>query len=423
MNKPEQLFAANGVRLTTVFAERFKRDVFSLYLVLPLQKETAAANALLSRVLTHGSEKFPTLYHINRELDRLYGASLSSHVMKFGEQQVLQFSLTAIKGRFTFDGKDISMACVNFLFDILLHPFFVNGKFSEAVVENERKNLIDEINGIVNDKRAYALRRMLSQMCRNEAFGILESGTAEDVRTVTQEALLAAWQRVVKEARIEIVAVGETDRVAMAEAAAQAFASVERSPIADFSTEIITEVNEITRLTEEMNVEQGKLVMGFRTGVAAPQDTMALAFANSIFGSGVSSKLFLIVREQMHLCYYCASRVDAFKGILYVQSGVDAANAERAEAAILDQLNAVKQGDFTEKDQDAARVSMRNSYLSVEDDPALLQAWYFRELLRGTLRTPQEVAKTLEGYTKAELVNAFSGVSLDTVYLLKGNKS
>ena len=420
MNRPEQITVADGVRLTTVFAEQFKRDIFSVYLVLPLTEKTAPENALLARVLTHGSEKYPDLYSLNRELDRLYGAQLSSRVSKIGESQVLSLSLTAIKGRFTFDGKDIGMECARFLLDVLLHPAFENGTFAQSVVESEKRKLIDEINSLINDKNTYAGVRMNEEMCRGEAYGIWEAGTAEDVRALTKEALTAAWKRDISEARIEILTVGEADRTAVAEAAAHAFADVKRSPIDYPTTQVKTEVNEVKTITEEMNVEQGKLALGFRTGVAVPQDTLPFVYANCIFGSGVSSKLFLIVREQMHLCYYCYSRPEVFKGLLTVQSGVDTSNAEKAKQAILEQLEAVKHGDFTQKDMDAARVALRNSYLSTEDDPGQIAWWVFRELVRGEMRTPQEVADKLDTYTKDDLVRAFAGVTLDTVYLLKG---
>ena len=420
MKKSEQITVANGVRLTSVFAERFKRDVLAVYLAVPLKKETAAENALLARVLTHGSERFPDLYRMNRELDRLYGARLSSHVSKLGETQILTFTLTAIKGRFTFDGKDIGMECVRFLLDVLLHPAFENGTFAESVVESERRSLIDDINGLINDKNAYAGVRMTEEMCRGEAYGIRETGTAQDVKAVTKEALTAAWKRVVSEARIEIITVGEADRTAAAEAAAQAFSGMERAPYTPSSTDLAAAPATVRRVTEEMNVEQGKLAIGLRTGLASPRDTLPLVYANCIFGSGVSSKLFLIVREQMHLCYYCYSRPEVFKGLLTVQSGVDVANAAKAEQAILEQLEAVKRGDFTQKDMDAARVALRNAYLSTEDDPAQIASWFYKELFRGENRSPKEVADRLDTYTKDDLVRAFAGVTPDTVYLLRG---
>lgn len=422
MSDIQHITVADGVRLTVIPTKQFKKDRLSIYLLLPLKAETVAENALLCRVLTHGSAAFPDLYSLNRKLDSLYGAILSTRVSKLGEIQVLRLSLTAIKGRFTMDGKDISMECAEFLLDLLLHPVLEGESFRAADVETERRNLIDDINALVNNKSAYTAQRMVEEMCREEAYGIPESGRVEDVTAISPKSLYQTWKRLISRARMEVFAVGEMDTIAVAETVSAAFAQVDRQVDPFPTTNVPTAVKKVRRVTEEMDVEQGKLAMGFRSGLSVPADTLPLVYANAIFGSGVTSKLFLIVREKMHLCYYCYARPENFKGLLNVYVGVDVSNAKKAETAILEQLEAVKNGDFTEEDMASARATLRNGYRSVADDPGALEAWYFDSLLRGRDRSPEETAEQLSTYTKEDLVRAMSGVTLDTVFLLKGRE-
>ena len=53
------------------------------------------------------------------------------------------------------------------------------------------------------------------------------------------------------------------------------------------------------------------------------------------------------VREKMSLCYYCRSIVNQRNGIMIVASGIEFSNKEIAENAIIEQLNAIKNGDIT----------------------------------------------------------------------------
>ena len=79
---------------------------------------------------------------------------------------------------------------------------------------------------------------------------------------------------------------------------------------------------QVREVQETMDVTQGTLVMGLRTGitVGSPEDP-ALLLLNTVFGGGITSKLFQNVRERMSLCYYASSGLDRFKGIMTVASG------------------------------------------------------------------------------------------------------
>ena len=112
----------------------------------------------------------------------------------------------------------------------------------------------------------------------------------------------------------------------------------------------------VRTVTDSMDVTQGKLALGFRTGgvTMASEDYPALLVCNALFGGSASSKLFLNVREKMSLCYYASSVVDKIKGLMVVSSGVEFSQFDRAQEAILAQLDAVKRGDFTGEELTAA---------------------------------------------------------------------
>ena len=91
-----------------------------------------------------------------------------------------------------------------------------------------------------------------------------------------------------------------------------------------------------------MDIAQGKLCLGFSSDIYGDDETAAsLTVMCDIFGGGPYSKLFNNVREKMSLCYYCSASPVKVKGLITVASGVEAANAEKAQAEILNQLDAM----------------------------------------------------------------------------------
>ena len=97
-------------------------------------------------------------------------------------------------------------------------------------------------------------------------------------------------------------------------------------------------------MEETVSAVQGKLTLGFRLDCELTNENLdALRLFNLIYGSSPVAKLFMNVREKLSLCYYCASRFDAIKGVLFVYSGVENDKMTVAEEEILRQLENVKE--------------------------------------------------------------------------------
>ena len=185
--------------------------------------------------------------------------------------------------------------------------------------------------------------------------------------------------------------------------------------------EFIRRAKEVRTVTEDMPVNQGKLTIGFRSGVTLSEpEYPAMMMFNEIFGGGVTSKLFMNVREKMSLCYYCSSAPDATKGLMIVSSGIEVEKREIAEKAIFDQLDAVKRGDFTEDEQNSALLSLINGYRELSDSARGLETWYLGRLLEGMDNDPDDVVESLKAVTREQILAAANRVSCDTIYFLNG---
>ena len=108
---------------------------------------------------------------------------------------------------------------------------------------------------------------------------------------------------------------------------------------------------------------------------------------------------------------------------MLIDSGVDREKVEEAKEAILNELEAVRRGDFTGEELEFARLSLQNSFRSVGDSASGLDSFYLTQTLLGIPETPEDQGEQLAGVTREMVMEAARGVTLDTVYLLTGSAS
>ncbi len=412
---------ADGIGLNYLETGKFKTGFLSVNLIAPLEHETAAKNALIPAILMRGSKKYPNMAEINKKLDYLYASGISARNSKKGELQVFGLCADMLDAAYTMNGEDLISEVADVLADILLCPITDGEAFDAAYTDSEKNNLIDAINAKINNKTYYARMRCVQEMCKNERFGIDETGTTDEVAACTAENVYEQYLFALRRYPIEIFFVGKCDVDALAAKFASIFSNTVREPIPVPETEIIRIVEEQKCVTEDMPVNQGKLTMGFRSGVTMnDEDYPAFILANEIFGGGVTSKLFMNVREKMSLCYYCSSSPDSAKGLMFVQSGIETDNRDIAEKAIFEQLDAVKNGDFTEDEHSCAKLGIINSYRELSDSARGLEGWYLGRLLAGCAKEPKDVIAAIERVTKEDIIAAANKLSCDTVYFLNG---
>ena len=402
----------------------FTTDYFSVHFILPLAKDTVAGYTLLSKLFKKGCRAYPSQGAFAKRLEELYASSLGISVSKQGEQQMLSLSMEFLSSRFVYDGVDVASEACKLLSDVICDPYLENGVFSASFVEREKIALKDQLRATINDKRSYVLKRCREVMCEGEAYSLALEGTEESIDAITPASLWAWYQKMLSEAKIEIFYVGrETEQVAEARARALVERFAVRYP-QRCDTALVPHAKTVKRVTESVDAKQGKLAMGFRTGIekdTSIKDKDALLLFNIIYGTSPVSKLFMNVREKRSLCYYCSSRNDNQKSVLFVQSGVENDKAQEAEEEILIQLQEIRDGHIDEAEMIAAKQAFRDMTRSVSDSPYMLEQWYLKRSMLGDNRTPQEMDEAIEALTVEDVSLAARKISLDTVFFLRGD--
>lgn len=411
---------AKGVNFSAVSDNRFKTMKITATVLVPLCKDTASVYALLTQVMTRSCAEYPDFTALSKKLSSLYGASLSGGVRKLGESLALSFSVSGLDDRYALTDESISEELSRILCSVIFNPLLDGEAFNTEEVEQERRQLVELAESEINDKRAYANNRLLELMCDKEAYGIRRYGSAEEIKKVTAQDLFKAWQTMLRSAHFEIFFIGESSAETAKKVFTENFASLDRN-LFELSTDIIRRADSVREFEDRMEVAQAKLLLGFRTECGG-KDTgvTAMRLMCAILGGSAHSKFFINVREKQSLCYYCVSRYQRAKGIMTVESGVEFENIEKTKNAVLKELDAIRNGDLTEDEINFAKLSIANDFVSICDTVGGIGEWYISQLADGRMLSVQEAIDDFNSITKEQIIEAANKVTLDTVYVLRG---
>lgn len=394
--------------------EKFKNFKVSVSFETALGKKNATYNALLAKVLAAGSEKYADKREISIALKKMFGTSMSVSSKKIGGALCVSLVLDAVNEKYAEEG--LMGQVFDFAEEILLNPLTSGDRFKEDITEREKKVLEADIAGLINDKRTYALLRCMEITCGDDPYGCPPYGDAEICRKITPRSLYGHYKYMVSECRPTIVVLGNFD-----EDKAEQYAKKLLSKLGGGKkqkTDILPYKENVTHITEKSDITQGKLVMAYKTGELSGDDVYAESVMNAVFGGGVSSKLFNVVREKMSLCYYASSYVDKHKGLVLAQAGIDFDKYGKTVEAVNDQLTDVQNGNFTDTEFDNAVRGLVNSVDELSDSPDLLLGFYINALSDEEIVTPEKLREKYLSVNREQIIKRARQMKEETVYFL-----
>ena len=418
MIKTIELFP--GVTLRCCRDDRFKQGVLSLQFLRPMCREEATLNALLPAVLLRGTKSAPDMRAITLRLDDLYGASVGAMVRRIGDIQCTGLSCGFIDDRFALEGDAIFAPMMAFLEEILLEPVTEGEAFFPPYVQTEKQNLIWAMEAQRNDKRSYATNQMLKTMCRDDSYGIPRLGFLEDVEAITPETLYAHYRKILTTSPVHVFYVGSADPEVVAQALKPMLGKLAQNPMALPAQTGFTP-NGFTEKEEILDVAQGKLCMGYATPMNLRHPGYAaIQVCNTILGAGMTSKLFMQVREKMSLCYDIGSGFHGSKGILLVAAGIEFEKKEIVQQEITHQLQEIIRGNVTELEMAAAKEALLSNLRATHDSPGSIEGYYASAAVSGIGMKPEGFMEKIAAVTLADVQEAAKTLELCTVYFLRG---
>jgi len=400
-----------GLRLHYRRTRAFKTVSARLALLAELDDRTAS-RALVPRLLSRGTRRFPSLEAIQVELDRLYGATLGGEARKIGERQVIQFRSDWVHDRIA------GAPLLDRMGELLAEQIHEPTEWTPAIFDRERHILLDESRAVYDDKARYARQRLVEEMCRREPYARPGIGREAEISAITLEGVHAAFDDLVRRAPAELFLVGD-----LTWRDAQRFARRlrlhDRPQPRRLGRPRGVAAGRVRTVREEQAISQAKLQLGFRTSIRLGSPRYAsLVLANALFGGTPVGRLFKEVREKASLCYAISSAVERSKGLVFVQAGIDPAQYGKARRMILKQLAALQEGDVQPESMEQARAMLLSGLRSMHDSPSALMEFALERAINGIEPDVEQLRSEIASVRPASLAAAARTIELDTVYLL-----
>ena len=411
----------HGVWLNMIRTDRFKTGCVSINFLRPLSEKTAAVHALLPSVLLRGCEAYPDMQKISHRLDDLYGATVGTLVRKRGEVHCFGLYADFLEDRYA-EGEPVFDQMMEFLRRLVFEPCLEDGGFVREYVSGEILNLSNTIASRINDKRSYAVNRLLKNMCVGEAYSVTRLGERGALENVDGKTLYAFWQRVLETSPVELFYLGQQpEENVIAQMKNFVKCLPDRKNLCQVGTQVVIPDRPLQMVEEALDVTQGKLVIGFRTPITVADPRFpALLLFNAVYGAGMTSKLFVKIREEQSLCYYASSSLDKHKGIMVVGSGIEFEKYEVARDGILHQLELCKQGEISGEELESARNYLISAMRMTNDNPGQMDDFVLGQVVGRTEETVEALIEKLKAVTLEQVIDVASTLKTDTIYFLKG---
>ncbi len=413
---------SEGISLHTVRTDKFKTSLMNIYIQRPLKAEEVTLNSLLPMVLQRGTSQYTTSKEISKKLEFLYGAALNGDVKKKGELHIIQFSLRIADSSYVED-KSLRGDAIALLNSLINSPLLEAGAFKADYVRQEKSNLENRIKGRLNDKMQYSLDRLIEEMCKGEGFRLYEYGRLEDLDGIDPAKLYSHYMRVMEESPIDIMVVGNVDHDVIK---AEVMAGIgfkeggRRTPLQGLHMAASTGEKKVL---EEMEINQGKLSMGYRVDIPYSDPLYpAMILYTNILGGGPHSKLFIKVREERSLCYYIFAKLEKFKSIMLIGSGIEADKFDIATEVIGQQLEEMRKGNISDEEMINAKRAVEGSVKAIGDNALAIAEYYYSQIISDPFYEMNALLDRISKVTVEDVVAVAEKVTLDTIYFLKGQE-
>ena len=411
-----------GIKIHKINTNKFKTNLLAIYLTTQLSRENITQNALILSILKRGTENLKTQEDINIKLEELYGAEFNCGIDKLGNDSVFKFYIESLNDKFIYKKENVLEESINTLFDIVFNPLKENNGFKEEYFKSEKENLKQIIKSRKDNKGTYAYTRCIEEMYKNEPYGLYTYGYEEDLDKITNDALYKEYLNIIKNCKIDIFISGNFSEDSSVESLISNNIKEKNLKPRDVQNLYLT--NQIKKpvkekiVKENMDVSQGKLVIGLDVTNTNQEEKNIAAVYNTNLGGGVNSKLFQNVREKASLAYNAGWLYIKNKNSIIIKSGIEALNYDKALDIIKQQLEDMRKGEFSQKDIDNAKQLMKASLKSMQDEQDSAISYYFgKEMEQEKIDIPAYIEQ-IEHVTKEQIIEIANKISINTIYFL-----
>lgn len=425
----KQFEIKKGIKVHLLKNNIFKTNLFCIMLTVPIKRETVTLNALIPFLLKRGTKNLKEQSEISKRLEEMYGASYDCGIDKIGDNQALKFYIETINDNYSLKPENLLKQAMDLLLEIVFNPLMEDGVFKSDFLETEKENLKKVIDAKIDNKDYYAFNNCIETMYGENGFGLYKYGYSSDIENITIDSISDYYNTLVKEAKIDIYVSGNFEEenikniILENENIQKLNDREENFIINNSSTESKEKVENVKEIKQKMNINQGKLVIGLDILLKKKDMQYAGIVFNSILGDGASSFLFQNVREKAGLAYTAKSQYNRMKNNIFIRCGIEIKNYDKAIQIIKEQLENIKNGNFTNDDLKNAKMYIISGIKGIETEQDTEIIFYIGQEISRIRNNIKEYIEKIENVTREDIIEIANNIQINTIYFLTGEEN
>lgn len=345
-------------------------------------KRTSGLFHFLEHMAFKGTTRRPSVVDIASEIDGVGGSSNAFTDKEFTGYYI---KLAAEKMELAFD---------------LLSDMLQNSIFDPKVIEKEKKLIIEEINMRSDNYPILAVEEMIRGLYGDNSMGWDTAGEKDTVVGLQQADFIQVVEKYYYPANMVLVVSGGVNGQEVGRLAQKYFGAM-TSEGKKITPKIIPNIkrNEVKLINKK--TEQAHLVFGLPAYGLTHPDRYVLEVLSTILGGGMSSRLFLKIREKYGLAYYVYSDAEYFtdSGYLSIGAGINLDSVPRAIELTLEEFEAVRKAPTKKEVTRAKEMLKGHLVLALENSKAVATRAASQLVLENKIRSIQEALQLIDRVT------------------------
>lgn len=359
--------------------------------------ETLKENGLahfLEHMFFKGTIKRPTALDISKELDGL-GAEYNAYTDK---------DRTAYYAKVEAHHWETALDIVSDL--------FLNAKIEQEEIDRERGAIFQEIN-MYEDAPARQIGDLWDQhVYGDHPLGRSTLGPKKNIETLMRPDFIKYLKRGYVAENVVVGVAGNIDPKKVKKEIAKHFAGIRTGKKPTFKKMVEKQVKpEI--FIKDKKTDQTHLLLGVRTYGMYHKDRYVLSVLSTILGGGMSSRLFIEVRERRGLAYHVSTYTESRHDVGYLTSyaGVQNTNLEKTVQVIMDEYRKIASEKVDKEELKRAKECLKGHLaMGLEGSDDVVEYLVTQETIRGEIVLPKEKAKMIDRVTAEDVLRVAQGI-------------
>ena len=417
-----------GITVHNINTDKFKTNIVAIFLTTPMSREYVTFNSMISSILRRGTKNMPTQEEISKELEEMYGANFNNGIDKLGDNHTLKFYMESINDEYLPQGNEnLLKQSIQKLSEIVFNPILENNVFKQEYLDQEKQAMTQRINAKIDNKALYASHRCVECMYKDDPAALYKYGYVEDIDKINSENLYNHYKELIDNCKIDIFISGKNELEKSLEMLSEDENIKKlkpRKPNYIINDIMIKEEPKEQTVEEIQNVNQGKIVIG--CDIIFDEEDLkdenlryeALLY-NNLLGGSANSKLFQNVREKASLAYTASSNYVRFKSNIYIKAGIEIQNYEKAIKIIKEQLESMRNGEFTEEEIENEKKAIISGIDLIDDEQDASIVYFYGQEISNNHVELEDYKQRIRNVTKDQIVNIAKKIKINTIYFLR----